>query len=73
MKAAVLRKIGQPFVLEDVPMPEIRPDEVLVETRTCGICRTDLHIQDGFAATAFIAAPAGTRRRCTWTGSSEAP
>lgn len=49
MKAAVLRKIGQPFDLEDVPMPEIGPDEVLVETRTCGICRTDLHIQDGFA------------------------
>ena len=25
------------------------PDEVLVATRTCGICRTDVHIQDGLA------------------------
>ncbi len=49
MKAAVLRSIGQPFAVEDVPDPIIGPDEVLVATRTCGICRTDLHIQDGLA------------------------
>jgi propanol-preferring alcohol dehydrogenase len=49
MKAAVLTRLGQPFTIEDVPLPGIGPDEVLVETRTCGICRTDLHIQDGLA------------------------
>jgi len=49
VKAAVLRKIGQPLCIEDIPVPEIAADEVLVETRTCGICRTDLHIQDGLA------------------------
>ncbi|MEZ6144203.1 MAG: alcohol dehydrogenase catalytic domain-containing protein [Planctomycetaceae bacterium] len=49
MKAAVLKSIGQPFTVEDVPDPVIGPDEVLVATRTCGICRTDLHIQDGLA------------------------
>ncbi len=49
MKAAVLKEIGKPFAIEDVPVPRIGADEVLVETRTCGICRTDLHIQDGLA------------------------
>ena len=49
MKAAVLRETGKPFVIEDVPVPQIGLDEVLIEARTCGICRTDLHIQDGLA------------------------
>jgi propanol-preferring alcohol dehydrogenase len=49
MKAAVLHQVGKPFTIEDVPVPRIGPDEVLIETRTCGICRTDLHIQDGLA------------------------
>jgi propanol-preferring alcohol dehydrogenase len=49
MKAALLRKLGEPLVIEDVPRPRPGPDEVLVQTRTCGICRTDLHIQDGLA------------------------
>jgi propanol-preferring alcohol dehydrogenase len=44
-----LKAIGQPVSVEDVPDPVLAPDEVLVETRTCGICRTDLHIQDGLA------------------------
>ncbi len=49
MKAAVLRKIGERFEITDVPVPRIESDEVLIETRTCGICRTDIHIQDGLA------------------------
>ena len=48
-KAAVLKALRQPFQIESVPDPAIGPDEVLVQTRTCGICRTDLHIQDGLA------------------------
>lgn len=49
MKAAVLCEIGGPLEVQDVPIPAIGPDEVLIETRACGICRTDLHIQDGLA------------------------
>jgi len=49
LKAAVLHATGQPFQIEDVPIPEIGPDEVLIQTQTCGICRTDIHIQDGLA------------------------
>ena len=49
MKAAVLYEIGNPLRIEEVPTPKIGPDEVLVETRSCGICRTDLHVYDGLA------------------------
>jgi hypothetical protein len=49
MRAALLKEIGAPFEITDVPEPQIGPDEVLVRTKTCGICRTDLHIQDGLA------------------------
>lgn len=47
MKAAVMRRAGGELSLEDVPIPQIGPDEVLVESRTCGICGTDLHILAG--------------------------
>ena len=49
MKAAVLHELRQPYRIEDVPRPQIGPGEVLVETHTCGLCGTDMHIQDGLA------------------------
>lgn len=49
MRAAVLSAIGEPLAVQEAPRPVVAADEVLVETRTCGICRTDLHIQDGLA------------------------
>jgi alcohol dehydrogenase, propanol-preferring len=51
MKAAVLHQVREPLRIEDVPMPQIGPDEVLVHTRACGICGTDLHIRDGWGYT----------------------
>lgn len=47
MKAQVLKKIKTPLVLEDWPNPVPGDDEVLLKVRTCGICKTDLHIIDG--------------------------
>jgi D-arabinose 1-dehydrogenase-like Zn-dependent alcohol dehydrogenase len=49
MKAAVLTAIGKPLEIAEIPRPQIGPDDVLIETHTCGICRTDIHIQDGLA------------------------
>lgn len=42
MKAAVLRK---PFevVIEDRPIPEVGPDEVLIKVMTVGVCGSDVH------------------------------
>jgi len=46
MKALVLREYMK-LVYEDVPKPEIAPDEVLVKVEACGICGSDVHGLDG--------------------------
>ena len=47
MKAMRLHKQGSSLVLEDLPIPEPGPDEVLIKVSTCAVCRTDLHVCDG--------------------------
>ncbi len=46
MKALVLREYGR-LVYEDVPVPEIAADELLVKVAACGICGSDVHGLDG--------------------------
>lgn len=46
MKAAVFYDV-QDIRLEDVPDPEIGPDDVLVEVAACGICGSDLEYYFG--------------------------
>ncbi len=46
MRAVQIEKPGVVRVV-DLPEPEPRPGEVLVEVGACGICGTDLHIADG--------------------------
>jgi L-iditol 2-dehydrogenase len=46
VKALVLTAYGQ-LVLQEVPPPEIGPDEVLVAVKACGICGSDVHGMDG--------------------------
>jgi len=48
MQAAVLRTVGAPLVMDEVPLPALGPDDVLVQTKACGICGTDIHIQEGW-------------------------
>lgn len=43
MKAAVFYGKND-LSVEERPIPEIRPDEVLVRVHACGICGTDVHI-----------------------------
>lgn len=47
-RAAVLRGIGGPFVLEDIEVSAPREREVLVRIVGVGICHTDLVCRDGF-------------------------
>lgn len=47
MKAMVLHTIGDPLELEDLPVPQPSENELLIKVKTCGVCRTDLHIIDG--------------------------
>src|SRR5712692_4643142 len=41
MRAAVYRGVND-VRLEEVPVPEVGPGEILVRVHTCGICGTDL-------------------------------
>lgn len=43
-----LRKLGPGpgFDMVDIPIPEVGPDEVLIEVRATSICGTDLHIYE---------------------------
>lgn len=51
MRAMVLHQTApietHPLRLEDVEVPEPGPDEVRIEVRSCGVCRTDLHVIEG--------------------------
>jgi len=49
VKAVVFERFGRPDVLElrDLPEPAVRPDEVLVEVRACGLNHLDLWVREG--------------------------
>jgi propanol-preferring alcohol dehydrogenase len=51
MRAAVLHHTApieqNPLALEELPIPEPGPGEVLLKVEACGVCRTDLHITSG--------------------------
>ncbi|MGP0593882.1 NAD(P)-dependent alcohol dehydrogenase [Nitrospira sp. T9] len=48
MRAARMHEYRKPLVLEDVPVPDIQPDEVLVKVSAAGMCRTDMQLVDGY-------------------------
>ena len=48
MKAARILEYHKPLVLEDIPVPDIQADEVLVKVAVCGMCRSDVLLIDGF-------------------------
>jgi len=49
MKAAIFRQHGGPEVLEytDVPAPQIRANEVLVEVKACALNHLDIFVRNG--------------------------
>lgn len=57
MRAVVFTAQGE-LALEDRPMPEPGPKEILIETAAVGICGTDTHVFDGeFEGTIFPLVP----------------
>ncbi|WP_293032467.1 zinc-dependent alcohol dehydrogenase family protein [Natronococcus sp.] len=47
MRAAVLAEYGEPLEIQSVDYPEPEPDQVVVETEACGVCRSDWHAWQG--------------------------
>src|SRR5690348_616373 len=47
MKAAVVRQFKKPLVVEEVPVPEPGPGQILVKIAATGVCHTDLHAAEG--------------------------
>jgi alcohol dehydrogenase, propanol-preferring len=48
MKAARMHEYGNSLVLEDVPVSDIQPDEILVKVTACEMCRSDVRLVDGY-------------------------
>lgn len=50
MQTAIAYDVGAPLVLEDLPVPDVGPRDVLVRLTASGICHTDLTVIDGLSA-----------------------
>lgn len=48
MRSHALKSLGQPTEPLDGPAPVPAGTEVVVEVTRCGVCHSDLHLQDGF-------------------------
>jgi L-iditol 2-dehydrogenase len=46
MKALVLQQYNH-FEYQDVPDPQVGPEDVLIQVKACGICGSDVHGMDG--------------------------
>ena len=46
VKALVLTEYNH-FEIQDVPEPQVGPEEVLIQVKACGICGSDVHGMDG--------------------------
>lgn len=47
MKAAVVREFGKPLTIEELDIPTIDQNHILVKMEACGVCHTDLHAARG--------------------------
>ncbi|XUU60882.1 Zn-dependent alcohol dehydrogenase [Erythrobacter sp. HA6-11] len=56
-KAAILEEAGKGLVIGEVELAEPAPHEVLIDTKACGLCHSDLHFIDGAYPHAMPAIP----------------
>jgi D-arabinose 1-dehydrogenase-like Zn-dependent alcohol dehydrogenase len=47
MKAAVLHEARQPLKIEELEMPVVDDEDVLIKVVACGVCHTDLKVVEG--------------------------
>lgn len=46
-RAARIHAPRETLRVEQVPLPMLRPHQILIKVSACGVCRTDLHLIDG--------------------------
>ena len=51
MKAVRLVKVGAPLELQEIPLPEVGDNDVLVQVAAAGICHSDVHYRAGVSPT----------------------
>lgn len=49
MRTVVAYEVGKPLVVEDLPVPAVGPEDVLVRLSASGICHTDLTVINGLS------------------------
>ncbi len=47
MRAAVVNQLAEPLRIEDRPVPDAGPDQVVVRIEASGLCHTDIHAARG--------------------------
>lgn len=47
MKAAIVRELGAPLVIDEASVPEPGPGQIQVKIQASGVCHTDLHAAEG--------------------------
>ncbi|XP_027123255.1 uncharacterized protein [Coffea arabica] len=47
MRAAVFWEPNKPLTIEDFQMPRPKANEILIKTKACGVCHSDLHVIKG--------------------------
>ncbi|XP_030939344.1 uncharacterized protein LOC115964144 [Quercus lobata] len=47
MRAAVFREPNKPLTIEEFQIPRPKAGEVLIKTKACGVCHSDLHVMKG--------------------------
>jgi propanol-preferring alcohol dehydrogenase len=68
MRAAVVNSFDRPLTIEDVPIPEPGPEQVLVRIETCGLCHTDIHAAHGVGPGNPHGLAVGMRVALPWLG-----
>ncbi|GLT53254.1 hypothetical protein SLA2020_265390 [Shorea laevis] len=47
MRAAVFWEPNKPLTIEELRMPRPKAGEILIKTKACGVCHSDLHVMTG--------------------------
>jgi len=53
-KAAVVTGANEPLQIKELPMPEVKPGEILLKVHACGVCHSDSNVLQGKMGPPYI-------------------